>query len=74
MNIPALLQTRADCLAKLEYLTGRAPHTDAEERNAFESALFEAKQSYMRAEENYQRAVSTMTAEEILEATGGTAA
>lgn len=72
MNIPHLLQTRADCLAKLEYLTGRAPHADPEERNAFESALHEARVAYQAAEDAYQRAICTMTAQEVIEATGGT--
>lgn len=62
MNITALADTRAQCLARLEELAGWGDSKDAEERAAY----YAAQTAYQSAENAYQRELSLLTNEEIV--------
>lgn len=61
MDIRALADTRAQCAAKLESLSGFGDSKDVQERAAY----YLAKGAYERAEREFRVAISTLTAEEL---------
>ena len=70
MDIPTLARTRAECAARLESLSGDLLIGDPEERKATALARIAARAAYRRAEEEFQRAVSTLTTDELALALG----
>lgn len=74
--IQTLADNRANLAAVVEYLRGMQPTVsrDVREAAAYAAALRKAETSYQLAEEALQRALSTLTTEEISQLLGGRAA
>ena len=65
MNITALARRRAEAAARLEALAAMGQSWDAEENREMAIATSRAVAAYREAEESFQRAISTMTVEEL---------
>lgn len=62
LNLDRIARIRAEAAARLEYLTGMAVDTaDDLERLTHTKAVAEARAEYQVAEQNYQRATSTLS-------------
>lgn len=62
LRLDRLARIRAEAAARLEYLTGMAVDTaDDLERLTHTKAVAEARAEYQVAEQNYQRATSTLS-------------
>lgn len=74
--IQTLADNRANLAAVVEYLRGMQPTVsrDVREAAAYAAALRKAETSYQLAEEALQRALSTLTTEEISQVLGERAA
>lgn len=65
-SIETIARTRAELAAKVEHLTSMPATTeDKYERLAHEKALNDARDAYLQAEKEYQRATSTLTTGEL---------
>ena len=69
-SIPSLARARAHAAAVLEHLSGDDLSEDNEERKAQIEAERVAHAAYVKAEQAYARAVSTMSAKELAELEG----
>ena len=65
MDIPALAAHRALCAARLEYISDAKTSRDPEEREVQMEAYRKAQDNYRAAEAAFQKAVSTLTSEEL---------
>ena len=65
MNLTTLAQTRAECAARLEAVSQLTPAGDREEQAAHQQARARARAAYREAEDNFARAICTMTATEL---------
>ena len=65
MDIPALAAHRALCAAKLKYISDSKTSRDPEEREVQMEAYRKAQENYRAAEVAFQKAVSTLTADEL---------
>ena len=64
-DIAALAAHRALCAARLEYISDAKTSRDPEEREVQMEAYRKDQENYRAAEGAYQKAVSTLTAEEL---------